>query len=448
MKALILAAAMAGAIAPAVAQAQGAIPVERLEQIVAADADSGQFSGAVLVAADGVVLLDEGYGAANREWNVPNDGDTRFRLASVTKQFTAAAALLLVDDGTLALDAPISTYLADAPESWAKVTVRHCLNHTSGIPDFTRLPDYGPTKRTPTTLDGVIARVSGMPLQFAPGEGWDYSNGGYAVLTRLIEKASGLTYAEFLQQRIFAPLGMTASGYDSYEAVIPRRATGYVQTPDGIRHADFTDMSIPQGAGGLYSTTRDLLRWQQALYSGKVLKPATLAEMIRPVRNNYAMGLIVERLPQGTRIWHNGGIDGFNTFLAWDPDRKIVVAVLGNLNSMAPDRIGTKLLAVAQGQAVVLPSERQAVAVPEKTLAAYVGSYALMPGFDIAITLDGGTLRAQGSGQPVIALLPQSATLFHAPDIDAEIAFVTDAAGKVESLVLRQMGQERVAPRK
>ena len=196
----------------------------RMEQVASAQAESGDFMGAALVAQDGRVVFDKGYGSANLEWNIPNDGDTKFRLGSVTKQFTAVSIMLLRERGKVDLDAPVKTYLADVPAAWDGVTVFHLLTHTSGIPNFTNFEDYGKTKSLVTNIDELIARFSDRPLDFAPGEQHSYSNSGYIMLTAIAEKVSGQSYADFASENLFKPLGMADTGYDSHAAIIPRRA--------------------------------------------------------------------------------------------------------------------------------------------------------------------------------------------------------------------------------
>lgn len=420
----------------------------RMEEVIAADVDTGQFMGAVLVAREDAVLLDSGYGSANLELRQPNRGNTKFRIGSLTKQFTAAAVLLLVEDNKVDLDAPIGTYIDTVPPSWDKVTVRNLLNHTGGLPNYTNLPSFAATKSEPTTAAAILDRVKDLPLDFTPGEGWNYSNTGYVALTQLIENVSGLPYGEFLKSRIFTPLGMADTGYDLGDpAAEPDRAKGYVQTSKGLADAERIDTTEAQGAGGISSSTHDLLRWEHALFGGKLLRAESLAAMTKPVRNDYAMGLIIEKQPAGTRIWHNGAIDGFNSYLAWDPERKITVVVLGNVESMAPDRVARKLLSVSQGKTVVLPSEHKGIELPDTILNRYSGTYALGPGFTIVIEHKDGSLTATGSGQPTLAMMPEAEDRFYLREIDAELRFERDASGAVTALVLSQGGRDMVAPK-
>jgi CubicO group peptidase (beta-lactamase class C family) len=242
--------------------------VAKMDEAVQAYVKNGQFMGSVLVARVDQVLLSKGYGSANLEWNIPNDPTTKFRLGSVTKQFTAAAILLLEERGKLKIDDPVKVYLPDAPAAWEKVTIFHLLTHTSGIPSFTSFPDYQTTEATPSTPEQLVARFRTKPLEFVPGEKWNYSNSGYVLLGYLIEKISGESYAKFIKTNIFDPLGMKDSGYDLNSAIIVHRAAGYDPGAQGPVNTGFIHMSIPFSAGALYSTTEDLLRWEQGLFGG------------------------------------------------------------------------------------------------------------------------------------------------------------------------------------
>ena len=421
---------------------------ERMDAVVRAAAEAEEFSGSVLVARDGEILFERGYGLANREWNVPNDGDTKFRLASVTKQFTAVAIMILHERGLIDLDAPVKTYLPDAPAAWDGVTIRHLLTHTSGVPNFTDFDDYEASKTLPATIDSLIARFRDHPLDFQPGEGWTYSNSGYVLLTAVVEKASGQSYADFVSEALFQPLGMGDSGYDSHAAILPRRASGYVPTARGLVHADYIDMSIPQGAGALYSTTRDLLKWEQGLFGGRLLRPDSLTLLTTPVRNQYAFGLMIKEKDGNTTVTHSGGIEGFNTYMAYDPARRMTVIVLGNLNGPGPDQVGGSLLALARGETVTLASERQAITVAPELLRAYEGVYELSPTFVITVSVVDDRLMAQATGQDAFQLYPEAADKFFLRVVDAQVTFTRDGSGAVDGLILHQGGRDGRAPRK
>jgi CubicO group peptidase (beta-lactamase class C family) len=419
-----------------------------MDEVVRASVAADEFSGSVLVARDGEILLDRGYGLANREWNIPNDGQTKFRLGSVTKQFTAVAIMVLNERGLVDLDAPVKTYLPYAPAAWDAVTVRHLLTHTAGVPNFTDFDDYEASKALPTTIDGLIARFRDRPLDFQPGEGWGYSNAGYILLTAVVEKASGKAYADFVSETLFQPLGMSDSGYDSHAAILPHRASGYAPTARGIVNADYVDMSIPQGAGALYSTTRDLLKWEQGLFGGRLLSPESLTLLTTPVRNRYAFGLMVAEAGGNTTIGHSGGIEGFNTHMAYDPARRMTVIVLGNLNGPGPDQVAGSLMALARGETVTLPNERQAVMVAPEVLRSYEGVYELAPTFAITISVVDGKLMAQATGQQAFELHPESDVRFFLTVVDAQVTFTRDASGAVDGLILHQGGRDSPARKK
>src|SRR5690242_12562249 len=295
----------------------------RMEQVVQSYVAAKQFMGSVLVAKGDQIILSKGYGFANLEWQVPNSPDSKFRLGSVTKQFTAACILILEERGKLKIDDAIKKYMPDAPAAWDKITFFHLLTHTSGIPSFTGFPDYASTEAIATTPEKLVARFRDKPLEFQPGEKWNYSNSGYVLLGYLIERISGQSYEKFVQENIFTPLGMKDSGYDSNSAVIAHRASGYTLTPNGTVNAGFVHMSIPFSAGALYSTTEDLLRWEQGLFGGKVLSAASLQKMTTPFKSDYAFGLQVRTVSGHKVIDHGGGIEGFNTELAYYPDDKL-----------------------------------------------------------------------------------------------------------------------------
>jgi CubicO group peptidase (beta-lactamase class C family) len=419
----------------------------RMEQVVQSYVSSKKFMGSVLVARGETVLLDKGYGFANLEWDIPNSPTTKFRLGSLTKQFTAASILLLEERSKLKVDDPVKKYMPDAPPAWDKVTIFNLLTHTSGIPSFTGFPDYASTQAIPTTPEKLVARFRDKPLEFPPGEKWNYSNSGYVLLGYLIEKISGESYEKFVQENIFIPLGMKDSGYDSNSAIIPHRAAGYTPGPNGPRNTGFVHMSIPFSAGGLYSTTEDLLRWEQGLFGGKLVAPASLEKMTTPFKSDYAYGLGVRTVNGHKVIDHGGGIEGFNTQLSYYPDDKLTVVVLANLNGMAPSEIAPKLAALAHGEKVVLASERKEITVPEKILAEYVGTYELAPKINMMITVDGGQLISQVSGQGKVPLFAESEMMFFTKVVDAQIEFGKDDKGAVAYLVLHQGGRDMKAPR-
>ena len=424
---------------------------DRFDQVVQTYVARNQFMGAVLVARDAAIVFSRGYGSANLEWNIPNDATTKFRLGSLTKQFTAASILLLEERGKLSVDDRVKKYLPDAAAAWDAITIRHLLTHTAGVPNFTAFADYAPTAPFATTPEALVARFRDKPLDFAPGDRFSYSNSGYVLLGYLIEKISGGSYEAFLQQNIFTPLGMKDSGYDSNSAVIPRRASGYLPGGQTPRNAGFVHMTIPFSAGALYSTAEDLLRWERGLFGGKLISAESLRKMTTPFKSNYAFGVMARSNGSRAVVEHNGGIDGFNTYMAYYPDTKTTIVVLANLNGPATDQIGPRLGAAAHGDAVppppttpVVPA-RTAITVSPAALAAFPGTYELQPGFAIVITLEGDQLMAQATGQPKFPLFAETETRFFLKVVDAQVDFTRDARGAVTGLVLHQGGRDMPA---
>lgn len=419
----------------------------RMEQVIQSFVTTKRFMGAVLVARGNDILLDKGYGFADLEWNIADSPTTKFRLGSITKQFTAASILLLEERGKLSVNDPVKKYMTDAPAAWDKITIFNLLTHTSGIPNFTSFPDYPTIEPFPITPKGLVARFRDKPLDFLPGDKWSYSNSGYILLGYVIESISGETYAKFVQDNIFTPLGMKDSGYDSNSAIIPHRAMGYSPGPDGPSNTGYINMTVPFSAGGLYSTTEDLLRWEQGLFGGKLLSAASLQKMTTPFMNGYAFGLQVHTVSGHKMIDHGGGIEGFNTELAYYPDDKLTVVVLGNINGTAPQEIAADLGKLAEGGSVVLPAERKDVQIDPKVFDAYVGYFQLTPNFVITVTRNGDHFMTQATGQGPVEIFPESDHEFFAKVVDAQITFVTDSAGRALELVLHQGGIDQHAPR-
>ncbi len=227
------------------AAAQTPPDLARMEDIVQSYVSEKEFMGGVLVACGSNVLLNKGYGFANLEWEIPNSPSVKFRLGSVTKQFTAASILLLQERGKLKVTDPVKKYMQDAPAGWDKITIFNLLTHSSGIPNFTSFPDYASQEPFDTTPEKLVARFRDKPLEFQPGEKMSYSNSGYVLLGYLLEKISGESYEKFVQDNIFTPLGMKDSGYDSNSAIISHRAAGYVPGPTGPTNAGFINMTVP-----------------------------------------------------------------------------------------------------------------------------------------------------------------------------------------------------------
>jgi CubicO group peptidase (beta-lactamase class C family) len=315
----------------------------RIDSLVRSYVTRGEFSGVVLVADSGVVLYEHAFGAANREWRVPNTVATRFRIGSTTKQFTAALVLRLMEQGKLRLDGRIVDYLPDYPRPQGEqITLEHLLTHSSGLPDYPHLPRFYEDQATRThTTRELLALFDTLPLEFPPGSKWSYSNSGYVVLGAIVERVTGTSYARALHDQLLAPLGLRDTDFDDPADVVPHRAAGYLRTPEGLQNAPFIDPTSVFSAGMLRSTAHDLLRWSELLRSGRVFRDrATASAMVAPHMGTgtplgaYGYGVFVGTQTLGshpvTVIQHGGTINGFATGFWRMPDDGRVVIVLDN----------------------------------------------------------------------------------------------------------------------
>jgi CubicO group peptidase (beta-lactamase class C family) len=415
----------------------------KLDEYLSAATKLGRFSGSVLVARDGKVILSKGYGLASAELEVPNTPQTKFRLGSITKQFTATAIMQLQERGKLSVQDPVCKYLSDCPKAWEEITIHHLLTHTSGIPNYTSFAEYRNKMTLPTPLPELLARFKDRPLDFKVGEKYAYSNSGYALLGHVIEQASGKKYEDFLRENIFAPLQMLSTGYDHSDRILKHRAAGYRRNGETLANAPYLDMTIPHAAGALYSTVEDLYLWDQALYTEKVLSRKSLDAMFTPVQSNYGYGW--GTASQGARkmISHGGGINGFSTFIARFPEEKATIIVLTNLEGSNPGRVSRDLAAIIFGEPYEVPRERQAIKVEPRILDAYVGEYELAPNVTMTISREGERIMAQVTGQPKIEIFPEAETKFFLKVVEAQLTFIKDERGQVTHLILHQGGEQR-----
>jgi len=326
-----------------------------IESLLKRHHDLGAFNGAALVAENGKVIFKKGYGLADFEWRIPNTPDTRFRLGSITKQFTATLILQLVEEGKLSLDTALAKALPYyRQDTGARVTIHNLLSHTSGIPSYTSQPNFfKDVSRDPYEVKDFVLKFCSGELEFEPGTTFRYDNSGYFLLGAIVEQLTGKTYAEVLKERILDPVGMHATGYDLATPLIEKRARAYERSLLGVHNAPYLDMSLPYAAGALYSTVEDLYLWDQALYTDKVLPKDAKERMWKPNLEKYAYGWGIDTRPIGPgkaerqTIGHGGGINGFNTLITRVPEDHQLVVLLNNTG-------GTNLGAIFDGIADVL----------------------------------------------------------------------------------------------
>jgi CubicO group peptidase (beta-lactamase class C family) len=408
--------------------------------------DLRHFTGVVVIAREGKPLFAHGYGLADYQFQTPNTTKTKFRIGSMTKQFTAAAIMLLRESGKLSIDDPICKYVDGCPDLWKPITLRHLLSHTSGIPSYTSFPQLAGWSKRGAMPDEMIAAMKAKPLDFAPGEKMAYSNSGYVLLGRVIEKVSGHTYADFVRDSIFLPLGMFDTACERHRPLPPENsASGYTWTGQKLQRAEYLDMSVPYSAGALYSTADDLMRWDAALYTDKLLSRKALDEMFTPGKGDAGFGWFIVKDKHGrTSIEHDGAINGFASFIGRYPETKTLVLILSNLQNTNVDTIHDNLTAIAFGEPYDLPKVHTVAKVPAEVLQRYAGEYRLPWGSIMLVSTSGEHIFVGGNGPPKVELKPESDTLFYLEEGDREIRFIRDTAGKVTSLMFGELEAPRV----
>ena len=341
---------------------------DQIDALLARYQALGLFNGSALVADKEQIVLKKGYGLANMEWGIPNTPDTKFRLGSITKQFTATLVMQLVEQAQIELSAPIRRYLPDYPlPAGEKVTIHHLLNHTSGIVGYTEMPTFGATARNPySPRTFVDEKFAGLDLLFEPGTKFSYSNSAYFLLGVILERVTGQPYEKLLRERIFTPLGMKDSGYDSTLPLLAKRAAGYDKRFDGSYvNTTYIDMTQPYAAGSLYSTVEDLYRWDQALYADKVLSAASKERMFTPGLADYGYGWDIKRKDGITTIEHGGGINGFNTLITRNPESKRLIVFLNNTGGAPLGPMADAVRAILDGKPATMPKRPAATALFE-----------------------------------------------------------------------------------
>ena len=350
--------------------------VEQIEKLISTYEAYGKFNGSVLVSDQGTIIYKKGFGMANMEWDIPNQPNTKHRLGSITKQFTAMLILQLVAEGKLDLQEPITKYLPDYPNAKGDIiTTHHLLTHTSGIPNYTAFPKFMEDEsRNPFTPEEFVKTFADKALDFTPGEKFSYSNSGYFLLGVIIEELSGKTYEQMLQDKIFTPLNMNESGYDNHGDILKNRATGYEKQGGDYVNSKYLDMTIPYSAGSLYSTVEDLYKWDQALYTTILLSKEYMTMYFKPYISafgnaHYAYGWAVGYAKIGKStdsiytIGHGGGINGFNTNISRATSNKSLVVLLNNTGGAPLNDITKAIRAIMHGKEYDMPKKSVADAV-------------------------------------------------------------------------------------
>lgn len=438
--------------APVAAAAAEQSLAERFDAVIGANYKATDPGITVLVAREGKPLLRKAYGMANLEKKQAMTPEMSLRLGSITKQFTAVSILMLAEEGKLSVQDDITRHLPDYPTKGKKITIEHLLTHTSGIVSYTSKPGFMAAMNTDLTVAQMIDSFKNDALEFEPGTRYAYNNSGYFLLGAIIEKLSGVSYAKFVEQRIFIPLGMTQTAYEGYERTAPLRAAGYSKKGDHFEPAAPLSMALPYAAGSLVSTVDDLNRWDQAIAQGKLLKPASWKMAFTPYTladgksTNYGYGWAIGNLKGSPMISHGGGINGFSTYALSLPQEKMYVAVLGNTDSgnVAPEVMAIKAAALAIGKPY---AEYKEITLDAKALAAFSGVYG-GPGPETrTIRVDNGRLSMARSGGNPTLLRAHSENGFFVGKSLITADFARDASGAVTQLTVYREGNPTVYPR-
>lgn len=426
------------AVTPVETASPDAAVSQRLDTYMTALADTGRFSGAVLVARGDTMLLSKGYGMANYEFSVPNKPQTVFPIGSNTKQLTAAAIMKLQEQGRLNVSDPVIWYIPNATK-WKDIRIYHLLNHTSGIPSDGAFPITDPTD---LTLPEIIGRVQVMPLTFSPGSGYTYSNNGYIVLSYIVEKASGMSYDQYLTTNIFRPLGMNSTGQDNARDVFSNRASGYTTINGTHIHYDLQNIHNSWGAGSMHSTTEDLFRWERGFHTpGRILTPLSTAAM---EENHYGIEKgVVKNL---TVIGHGGRNFGFISYTLYYPEVDVSIIFLSNHDRTPMVTLVNDLSAIVFGMPYSLPQniDRKKVPLTAGAIAEYTGTYA--PDWEKSWTItvfpeDNRLLyHSVTPGETVELFYTGNDTFFVTPESNDSFIFTRNTGGKVDGLKMYTLG--------
>ncbi len=416
---------------PIVLSAQKNYPV-LLDSYMQAQVNVNEFTGTVLVARKGKIIYEKAFGMSDREWNIPNTVQSKFEIGSVTKQFTSACILQLVEQGKLSLDDKLSKYFADFPKS-DSVTIHMLLTHTSGIKDYTGVPEFGKVATLRLEKDSILALIKKQPYIFSPGTKWSYSSSGYFLLGYILEKVSGKSYSDYVYNNVIQKAGLKNTCVNRWDSILLYRAKGYIKIAGGWKNADYISMEGPNSAGAIISTIEDLYQWDNALFSNKIISAASFSKMTTPYKGQYGYGLSIDSFQHHLEIGHGGGINGFTSFLGRFPTDDVVVAGLSNEETTNTQGIVNALAAIVFDIPVIAPYKHIEVKVDSFILNRYAGIYKENAEVDALKIKEGKLYIYPQDRSDVYEFKPESETkFFFTPNPDAyQYEFEVDNKGKV-----------------
>lgn len=419
---------------------------KKLDDYLTAEQKLYNFSGSVLVAKGGNILLDKGYNMSNFDQNIKNTPYTTFAIGSMTKQFTATAIMQLVEKGLINEQDEVSKYIPDFPNG-DKITIDNLLTHTSGLADVTptllnmKLED---SKK----VENIINLFKNKPLYFKPGTKFKYSNSGYILLGYIVEKVSGMSYADYLQNNIFKPLNMNHTGMGYNGPIKNYNSNGYTGYLDVSPISDKSSLNALYGAGALYSCTEDLYKWDRSLKEHKLLTEKTLDKMFSKHvamsdgddSEYYGYGWMIYDSPAGHEIFHGGNVLGFTSNIERIPDKDLTIIILSNIGYYHVNSINNALINICLGYKYEMPKAKEVIKLDDTLLNSYVGEYSFETLGNVSITNEDGHLYVNFTGLPKYEMFPESKNKFYLRSFDVTLTVNTNEKGQVTSIDLYQLG--------
>ncbi|HLK28890.1 MAG TPA: serine hydrolase [Puia sp.] len=423
-------------------QATGQTTAQEIDELLKAYSNQNSFNGSALIAQKGTILLEKGYGYRNALINTLNDSNTIFQIASLTKQFTSALILQLQEQGMLLVHNKLSKYIPDYPNG-DSITIENLLTHTSGIHNFNDEAFMKNNATKPMKLESIIALFKNAPPDFKSGTNYNYSNSNYILLGFIIEKITGKSYYQNIWERILQPLQMNHSGFDFASLKSTDKATGYSKlNAKNKKPAQILDSSILYAAGGMYSTVRDLYKWDKALYTDKIIHNSSRQKAFTSFKNNYGYGWLIDSAYNKKAVLHEGATPGFTSFIGRILDDSTCIILLDNKQSTGLLKIAEDVNAILNHQPYDFPKPRTEIEVDSAILKEYTGDYQLSPELILTIALEDGQLTASAKSQGKAELFAEKENFFFVKMTDVQIEFTKNALGKVTKLIFYQNGQQ------
>ncbi len=413
----------------------------KLDTLINAYAKMYKFNGSALVAKNGTILLNKGYGYRNAADKVTNNELTIFQLGSITKQFTSAIILKLQEEKKLSVSDKLSKYFPAYPKG-DSITIEQLLTHTSGIYNYTNDGKFMATEVSkPASREMMMALFKDKPLDFSPGTGWNYSNSGYSLLGYIIEAVTKKPYEQAVRKYIFTPLQMTHSGFDFTHLKSNEKATGYFKLDDKeASAAPIVDSSVSYSAGAIYSTTGDLFMWHKALEKNNILSKDEQEKAYTPVKNKYGYGWSIDSVEGKRRVSHGGGIHGFVTNIARVPEDDICIVLLSNASDPSLGEITKNIFSILYGKEYELPKERPVIKLSEEKLKQYEGEYEIKEDLHVVISLKDGELVATPTGQKPAILYAEKEDFLFLKSQNIQLEFTRNEKKEIDGFILYQGG--------